>query len=193
MAKPKKFYGFRIYRGKIHIATRAKKPHLYLCGLETHFNRGHWFNLPPVDRRCAIDPDDLCKSCAKKMEKPQWEIDHGITADRFEDHHNYYLQKAAAFGIGWPADEDKFMYRTREQWAVLYEEDEHLNNVPLREFDQHHVFHRAVAQRFRIPIATADTVCMLKAVIREEVRKWRRNHIASKNSQTSDAKTADVD
>jgi len=111
------------------------------------------------------------------IQKPQWEIDHGITADRFEDHHGYYLQKAKLFGIGWPRTEERFMNRTREHWAELYDQDEHLNNARLSEFDRYHFWDLAIARRLRVPISKACSVCMRKAVIKEEVLKWRRRYL----------------
>jgi hypothetical protein len=97
----------------------------------------------------------------------------GITADRFEQHHEYYLQLAKAMGIGWPDPENTdFMGRSLERWAKLYEADEHLNNVSLGEFDRHYPLHALKAgAQYGVGWSKCETVCMLKAVIRRAALK----------------------
>ena len=104
------------------------------------------------------------------MEKPQWEIDNGITADSFKDHHGYYLQLAKVMGIGWPDPNRDFMCHSKEYWQAKYQEDEHLNNHPLRNFDAPTGFHLNIARRKKIPWSISNTVCCLKAVIKEVVK-----------------------
>ena len=97
------------------------------------------------------------------MQKQQWEIDNNITADRFTDHHEYYIQLASALGIGWNGEE--FMGHDKEYWKRLFDEDEHLNNHPLSYFDACYGYHRLAAARCKIPWSLSNTVCCLKAVI----------------------------
>lgn len=105
------------------------------------------------------------------MEKPQWEKDHGITADRFTQHHEYYLQLAATVGIGWPEGRDKFMGHDKEYWLNKYNEDKHLNNHPLRDFDSYAPWHIESVRGKGIPWSISNTVCCLKAVIKERIKK----------------------
>ena len=98
-----------------------------------------------------------------------WEKSIGITENRFENHHGYYLQLANIMGIGWP--DEKFMGKTKGQWLDLYKRDKHLNNHPLSDFDACYGWHRPIAARLKIPFAPSMTVCMLKAVIIEKVTK----------------------
>ena len=102
------------------------------------------------------------------MELQQWEKDLGITANRFDNHDEYYLQLASKFGIRWT--DETFMGKTIEQWTELHNEDEHLNNHPLSAFDRYYPYHRAVADRKHIPFSMSMTVCMLKAVIKEKIK-----------------------
>ena len=103
------------------------------------------------------------------MKKPQWEINNGITADRFKDHHGYYIQLAKVMGIGWSDLSRLFMGHTVEYWREKYQKDEHLNNHPLYTFDQCAGQHSYIAASMRIPWSISDTVCCLKAVIKEKV------------------------
>ena len=102
------------------------------------------------------------------MELQQWEKDLGITENRLDNHHVYYLQLASKFGIGWT--DKKFMGKTKEQWTELYNEDEYLNNHPLQYFDACYPYHRTIAAKLHVPFSMSMTVCMLKAVIKEKVK-----------------------
>jgi hypothetical protein len=96
----------------------------------------------------------------------------GITADRFENHSEYYLQLAKALGVGWPDPENtKFMGRTLDQWRNLYAGDASLNNAPIKEFDAHFAFdHLMVTSKFGpVGWSMCDSVCVRKNVIREAV------------------------
>ena len=111
-----------------------------------------------------------------KLKNGKWELqDHekaaGLTKNRFEDHHGYYMELAGLLGVGWPETREKFMGKTENQWKELYEKDEHLNNHPLINFDMLHGGHRFAAARIRLPISLSDTVCMLKAVIKDRVKE----------------------
>jgi hypothetical protein len=93
----------------------------------------------------------------------------GITANRFEDHHKYYLQKAGAIGIGWPKSDERFMGKNLDYWRGKYEQDQHLNNHPLRAFDALYIWHSQAASRLGLCWSMCDSVCCLKAVIKEKV------------------------
>ena len=99
----------------------------------------------------------------------QWEKNNKITADRFTNHHGYYLQLSKAMGIGWNNARSKFMGKTKEQWKGLYKNDKHLNNHPLKHFDSYYPLHRITAGHKGIPWSMADSVCCLKAVIKDKI------------------------
>jgi hypothetical protein len=100
-----------------------------------------------------------------------WEKENNITADRFKDHHGYYLQLSKAMGIGWNDKDRLFVRHTVEYWKRKYAEDKHLNNHPLYYFDICNGYHQIVAARKGIPWSKSNTVCCLKAVIIEKVLK----------------------
>ena len=111
-----------------------------------------------------------------ELKNGKWELqDHeksaGLTKNRFEDHHGYYMELAGLLGIGWPETNEKFMGKTKSQWKELYDKDEHLNNHPLMYFDMCHDSHKSSAARIKMPISLSDTVCMLKAVIKDRVNR----------------------
>jgi hypothetical protein len=99
----------------------------------------------------------------------------GITADRFEDHHGYYLQLAHAVGIGWADDEPEFMNHDLAYWKRLYSEDKNLNNHPLRLFDKLYPSHMVYVAPKAGSWSMCDTVCCLKAVIREKIFQDERS------------------
>ena len=104
------------------------------------------------------------------MEK--WKEKHKITANRFENHHEYYLRLSKAMGIGWPKHKKEFMGFDLDFWTERYREDEHLNNVSLSRFDLCCPYHLTIASHLGIPWSISNTVCCLKAVIKERVMNF---------------------
>lgn len=92
-----------------------------------------------------------------------------ITADRFKDYNGYYIQLAEAVGICWLDGQQKFMGHNLNYWMERYEEDENLNTHPLREFDSYYPSHRLYAAPKAGSWSLCDTVCCLKAVIRQKI------------------------
>ncbi|MDY6958318.1 MAG: hypothetical protein SVK08_04100 [Halobacteriota archaeon] len=81
-------------------------------------------------------------------------------------HREKFTLLAEKLGIGWPDENEKFMGRTLQQWSELYAKDEHLNNVPLREFDAYYGPHLITAHRNGLKgWSYSDTTCVLKTVI----------------------------
>lgn len=61
--------------------------------------------------------------------------------------------------------------RTNEEWKELYKRDEHLNNVPLREWDRMGNAYRRQANPLwkGWSLSQADLVCAYKSAMRDQI------------------------
>ena len=91
-----------------------------------------------------------------------------LKADRFKDHHGYFMEMANAVGIGW-GDSDEFMGKGLNYWAEKYKKDEHLNNHPLEAFDGYYPWHSSQCGPILGVWSMSYTVCCLKAVIKQKI------------------------
>jgi len=57
-------------------------------------------------------------------------------------------------------------------WFEKYQADEHLNNVPLKEFDAYHDSFRHSAGRKGISASLSDNVCTMKVIIGRAVKDY---------------------
>jgi len=86
--------------------------------------------------------------------------------ERKKEHREKFTKLAEKLRIKWPDEAKTFMQRTLQQWSELYEKDEHLNNVPLSEFDLRYGAHLIVAGGAGLRgWSLSDTTCVLKTVI----------------------------
>jgi hypothetical protein len=93
----------------------------------------------------------------------------GITADRLTQHHEYYVELSNAVGIGWRDLDARFMGKTLDYWKKKYAEDKHLRNHPLSAFEAYYPMYLAYVEPVAGSWSMYDTVCCLKAVIRQKI------------------------
>ena len=95
--------------------------------------------------------------------------------ERKKEHREKFTKLAEKLRIKWPDEAKTFMQRTLQQWSELYEKDEHLNNVPLSEFDLRYGYHSIAASRAGLRgWCLSYTTCVLKTVIINKIRKEKK-------------------
>jgi hypothetical protein len=97
-------------------------------------------------------------------QKRQAYLAHKMTHDEF------YLWVASVINWNWRLAS---MGYSVEWWAEKYEQDEHLNNVPLKWFDNYYLVFLNSARGKGVWVAPADCVCVLKAIIRQKMLSRR--------------------
>ena len=88
-----------------------------------------------------------------------------MTNKTTKEHYEKYsgIAKKGGFSL---AGKDEFMGRTKKEWIELYNEDEHLNNVPLKEWDIH-FFNPWVRQNGVNSLC--DCVCLYKHMVKYDI------------------------
>ena len=81
------------------------------------------------------------------------------------EHYEKYdgMAKKGGFSL---SGHDAFMGRTKEEWVDLYNEDEHLNNVPLKEWDMK--FYNPVVRQNGVN-SLCDCVCLYKHLVKRDI------------------------
>ena len=84
------------------------------------------------------------------------------------DHNKKFLGLADRLGLVLTFP---FMGYSIDDWKGLYEVDEHLNNVPLRIWDERSIKLRHLFLEKGESWSLSNGVCVLKALVRKEVTK----------------------